>query len=140
MAPDPDRKAAEQRAMDQSLYLLDALRQSAVLRAMQEVCAHHGWTLLAAHVRTKHVHAVVRGDLRPEQIMNAFKAYATRLLNEMKVDTVGRKRWARHGSTRWLSKPESVSAAIRYVIDEQGEKMAVWSGNDRSLTVAARTT
>src|SRR5258708_1343807 len=30
------------------------------------------------------------------------------------------KRWAGHGSTRWLWKPENVSAAIRYVVYGQG--------------------
>jgi len=30
------------------------------------------------------------------------------------------------GATRWLWKPENVSAAIRYVVDEQGEPMAVF--------------
>ena len=36
------------------------------------------------------------------------------------------KRRARHGSTRWLSKVQSVSAAIRYVVDQQGDPMAVF--------------
>jgi hypothetical protein len=33
---------------------------------------------------------------------------------------------ARHGSTRWLWKPENVTAAIRYVVDQQGDSMAVF--------------
>ncbi len=36
------------------------------------------------------------------------------------------KRWARHGSTRWLWKVQSVSAAIRYVVDQHGDPMAVF--------------
>jgi len=35
------------------------------------------------------------------------------------------KRWARHGSTRWLFAPENVTAAIEYVVREQGDSMAV---------------
>src|SRR5258707_11092904 len=35
-------------------------------------------------------------------------------LNRPGLDGPVRKRWARHGSTRWLWKPENVSAAIRY--------------------------
>ena len=122
---DPRREAAEQRRMDQPPYLLDAARRAAVLRALEEVCSYRCWTLLAAHVRTNHVHTVVQADARPEKVMNDFKSYASRSLNRMEVDEMGRKRWARHGSTRWLWKSEQVVAAIRYVVDEQGELMAV---------------
>lgn len=58
--------------------------------------------------------------------MNDIKSYASRRLNEMGLDEPRRKRWARHGSTRWLWNPENVSDAIRYVVDEQGEPMAVF--------------
>jgi hypothetical protein len=34
--------------------------------------------------------------------MNDFKAYSSRRMNEAALDTKDRKRWARHGSTRYL--------------------------------------
>lgn len=126
LEPDEKLRAAEKRGMDQSPYALDGVRRDAVLQALQHVCAHRGWVLLAAHVRTNHVHAVVRAEARPEKIMNAFKAYASRLLNEMQVDVAGRKRWARHGSTRWLITDDNITAAIHYVVNEQGDEMAVF--------------
>jgi hypothetical protein len=58
--------------------------------------------------------------------MHAFKAYASRRLNQMGLDEPDRKRWARHGSTRWLWKQEHVSAAIQYVVAEQGNAMSVF--------------
>ena len=123
--------AAEQRFMDQTPYLFDGERRDAVLRAIQEVCATRGWTLLAAHVRSNHVHCVVRGDSRPERVMNGFKAYASRRLNQMEIDVAGRKRWSRHGSTRWLKSDDNITAAIHYVVHEQGEAMAVFqAGSD----------
>jgi REP element-mobilizing transposase RayT len=81
---------------------------------------------LAAHVRTNHVHAVVESEVRPEKVMNAFKSYASRGLNRLKPEKSDRKRWARHGSTRWLWKDQDVADAIRYVVQEQGEPMAVF--------------
>jgi hypothetical protein len=39
-------------------------------------------------------------------------------------DTVRRRRWTRHGSARHLFEEEHVEAAIRYALDEQGERMA----------------
>ena len=47
--------------MDQPPYDLDRIRRDAVLEAIQDVCAHNGWSLLAAHVRSNHVHTVVAG-------------------------------------------------------------------------------
>ena len=37
-----------------------------------------------------------------------------------------RRRWARHGSTRYLWTSAAVSAAIHYVVREQGDAMAVF--------------
>jgi hypothetical protein len=58
--------------------------------------------------------------------MSDFKAYASRHLNRMRLDEPNRKRWARHGSTRWLWKPRHVSAAMQYVAGEQGDAMSAF--------------
>ena len=112
--------------MNQAPYSLDRDSRAAVLEALREVCLHRGWNLLAAHVRTNHVHVVVEAEVRPEKVMNDFKSYASRGLNRLGRDGSDRKRWARHGSTRWLWKDQDVQDAIRYVVEEQGEPMAVF--------------
>src|SRR5258706_14847510 len=117
---------AAQQLMDQTPYFLDGRRRDAVLASLLERCSQREWSLLAAHVRTNHVHAVVEAEARPERVLNDLKSYASRYLNQAGLDPSARKRWARHGSTRWLWKRENVSAAIRYVVDEQGEHMAVF--------------
>ncbi|MCU1234132.1 MAG: hypothetical protein JWP63_2099 [Candidatus Solibacter sp.] len=116
--------------MDQPPYHLDSLRRDAVLEAIHEVCTYRGWSLLAAHVRTNHVHTVVDAEAEPERVMADFKTYASRRLNRMRVDDSGRKRWARHGSTRWLWNPMNVSAAVQYVVAEQGEPMSMFNSHD----------
>ena len=68
--------------------------------------------------------------------MNEFKAYASRALNRLASDGPDRKRWARHGSTRWLWKDEDVRHALQYISDEQGEAMALFlarSGDERLI-------
>ena len=60
--------------MEQQSYSLDRDRREVVLRAIQEVCACRGWNLLAAHVRSCHVHAVVEAEVRPERVMNDVKS------------------------------------------------------------------
>ena len=116
--------------MDQAPYGMDQSRREAVLAAVVERCSDSGWILPAAHVRTNHLHLVVEADVRPERIMNDLKSYASRCLNRLGLDAPARKRWARDGSTRWLWKPQHVPAAIRYVVDEQGNPMAVYGAID----------
>ena len=101
-----------------------------ISEAIQEVCRQRGWNLLAAHVRSNHVHTVVEAEAEPERVMNDFKAYASRRLNRMSLDAPNRKRWARHGSTRWLWKPQHVSAALQYVVAEQGVAMSAFESDE----------
>jgi REP element-mobilizing transposase RayT len=127
---DSARVDAERGEMDQAPYYLDQIRRDAVLEAIQEVCAHRGWILLAAHVRSNHVHTVVDAEHPPERVMHDFKTHASRRLNSMRLEPAKRKRWARHGSTRWLWKPQHVSAALRYVVFEQGDPMSVFEAHE----------
>lgn len=114
------------RRLRQPPYLLDAERREIVLGSLRQVCSHRHWTLLAAHVRTNHVHLVLEADQSAEQAMNTIKSYASRALNQRALDSTDRRRWARHGSTRHLWTKDAVSAAVHYVVSGQGEPMAVW--------------
>ena len=127
---DPVRAEADRRRMDQTPYRLDEVRRDAVLEAIQGVCSHRGWRLLAAHVRSDHVHTVVEAEIAPERVMSDLKVYASRGLNRLNLDDSNRKRWARHGSTRWLWKPQQVAAAIQYVVAEQGDAMSVFESEE----------
>jgi REP element-mobilizing transposase RayT len=124
--PNPKRVSAERRLMEQPPYRMDAQRRQAVLASIVDRCSQQNWNLLAAHVRTNHIHLVVEGAVPPERILSNLKSYASLCLNQIRLDEPARKRWARHGSTRWLWEPKNVSAAIRYAVDEQGEHMAVF--------------
>ena len=86
---------------DHPSYRLDEARRNAVLASIIER-VNRGWRLLAAHVRTNHVHILVEAEARPERVMNDLQSFASRRLNEFGLDSPDRKRWARHGSTRWL--------------------------------------
>lgn len=124
--PDSQRVMAERREMLQDPYVLDQGSRRLVLAAIRRHCEHRGWNLLAAHIRSNHVHAIVEAEIQPERIMNEFKSYASRELNRLGTGGPDRKRWARHGSTRWLWTDEDVRQALQYVIDEQGEPMALF--------------
>ena len=125
----PERVATMRQQMEQLPCFLDRDRRVTVLDALREVCLHRGLRSWAAQVRTNHVHVVVDADVRPEKVMNAFKSYASRGLNRLGIDGPDRRRWARHGSTRWLWKDADVQEAIRYVVTGQGEPMEVYLGD-----------
>ena len=133
LPPDQPRLQATQELMTDPPYALDEPRRSIVLKSIQEVCRYRGWSLLAAHVRTNHVHVVVQAFASPEKVLNDFKAYASRHLNRAGLDEPDCKRWTRHGSTRYLWKPEQVEAAIHYTVREQGEPLAVYENVERVL-------
>jgi len=110
----------------QAPFELDADQRTITLHAICEVCRYKDWRLLAAQVRSSHVHIVVDAQVSPELVMNAFKAYASRALNLAYPKERERIRWTRHGSTRHLWSPEKIDAAMRYVLDKQGEPMACY--------------
>ncbi len=139
LPPDAERLAAERERMDQPPYSLDEPRREVLLAAIRQDCEYRGWTLHAVHVRSNHVHVVLTADATPERVMNDLKSYGSRRLNEAGFDTKERKRWTRHGSTRYLWKEDAVWEACDYVLNRQGSPMSRWSTTDRSLAVAART-
>lgn len=114
--------------MDQSPYEMDEPRGQAVLEAIIQRCTREDWPLLAAHVRTNHVHVIVQAEETPEFVMPQLKSAASRRLNDLGFDNGSRRRWARHGSTRYLFNRESIEEATRYVLERQGGLMAHYRG------------
>lgn len=119
--------AFELRLMDQPPYQMDEPRRQAVLEGIVDRCNRHDWSLLAAHVRSNHVHIILEGQDKPEFMMTELKCGSSRRLNDLGFDHPIRKRWARHGSTRRLLSHESVLGAISYVLEGQGEAMSTFS-------------
>ncbi len=78
------------------------LQRTVIHNTISEVCKHKRWELKALNVRSNHVHAVVTGDAAPERMMNAFKSWSTRRMEEAGAFSVKTKAWSRHGSTRYL--------------------------------------
>ncbi len=113
--------------MKQPLYTMDKNRRKAVLEAIIEVCKYRKWRLLAAHIRSSHVHIIVNGYNTPEKMMNDFKAYASRKLNNMGFENKDRKRCTRHGSTVYIWDDQGVADVMKYVVYGQGDPMEVYA-------------
>jgi hypothetical protein len=84
--PDPKLAFAERQRMDQPAYSMDKSRREVVLAALIERCSQRHWSLLAAHVRTNHLHVVLEAAGPPERLMNDLKSYASRCLNRTGLD------------------------------------------------------
>ena len=125
----PALERYERATLKEPPFLLDEPRRRAVLEAFLELCAFDGWTLHAAHVRTNHFHTVVTAECTPEKTLVRMKAYASRALNQR----FGRRQryWSRHGSTIWLWNDRNVDRAVEYVVQRQGEPMAVYENPAR---------
>ncbi len=131
---DPELRTSASKHMTQEPYLLDAPRREVTRDAVVEECKFRGWSVLALHVRSNHVHLVVTASREPEFVMRACKATASKRLNEAGFDHPDRKRWTSHGSTKYLWHEESVAAAVNYTLNCQGEPMAVYPSPESSAS------
>lgn len=104
-------------------FVLNGESRTTVERAIRNVCRLREYSLFAANVRTNHVHSVVSAAAKPETMMNAFKANATRELREAGLVTTDVRVWSRGGSTRYLWKPSHVEGAMDYVLHGQGDDL-----------------
>jgi|SRR5438876_1809280 len=121
LAPNLYRKQVEARQLRHPPIVLNAAQRGVVEEAVREVCRSRRYVLLAVNVRTNHVHSVIAAACKPEPILNALKAYATRKLRRAGLITVKTKLWVRKGSRRYLWKERDVDRAIAYVLYNQGE-------------------
>lgn len=96
--------------------------------SIRELCERRGYGLKASHVRTNHAHVVLSAAQKPERIVDALKANATKALRENGLINTETKVWSRGRSRRYLWKPRHVMAAIEYTLHGQGDfEMPEWS-------------
>ena len=103
--------------------ILNRRQRQLVDEEIRETCRIRGWTLLAVNARTNHVHTVVIAqDKKPELVLNAFKANATRKLRQKGFWGHRFSPWAFKGSKRKLWNERSIERAIDYVLYGQGDE------------------
>lgn len=114
------RQRHEQNKLQNKPVLLNSHARDVTHRTILQVSEHRGWTVHAINVRTNHIHVVVSAGKTPERVMNDLKSWCSRKLIEEGLFPPGKRLWVRHGSTRYLWKPQHLDAACRYVAEEQG--------------------
>jgi REP element-mobilizing transposase RayT len=103
--------------------ILDARQRKVVETALRGVCDYRSYILRALSARTNHVHCVVSAMCKPEPILDALKAYATRALRRAGLISLGTKPWSRHGSTIYLWTEKDTAKAIEYVMVGQDDEL-----------------
>jgi len=124
--PNAQRQDANEERLSNSKYLLDPPRRKIVLNTLKEVAVHRNWNLLAAHVRSNHVHVLINAIDSPEKLLNDFKAWSSRRLSEAFSEPNVTKRWTRHGSTIYLWTEDQLGDKLKYVIEGQGDPMELY--------------
>jgi REP element-mobilizing transposase RayT len=117
-APDVQKRQAAQQLMTEPEVTLSAEQRVVVEKTIREHCAIREWKLHAVNVRSNHVHVVVTAARSPAEVMNQFKAWCSRRLNEAEGGT-GKRWWTRHGSTKWINDEGYLRNAVRYA--EEGQ-------------------
>jgi REP element-mobilizing transposase RayT len=120
---DQKRKEYNQRLIKQPPVKLTAARRAAVLAALKETCEIRKWELWASNIRSNHVHTVISANCKPDRILNALKANATRKMREAGCWISERSPWVYRGSKRYLWREKDMDNAIAYVLYEQGEPL-----------------
>jgi len=113
----------EQTLMKQPPVLLNQERRVAIRISIEETCKIRDWKLWAFNVRTNHVHSVVTALCKPEKVLAALKANATRSMKELGCWSSTRSPWAYRGSRVYLWTEKELYDAIDYVLYYQGESL-----------------
>jgi REP element-mobilizing transposase RayT len=98
-------------------------QRKTVIESILDVCRFEDWHAHAVHVRSNHIHIVVSGNQKPENMMLKFKRYATRALRLVEKESTTKKYWTKHGSTKYIWDTETLASAVNYVKNRQGTMM-----------------
>jgi REP element-mobilizing transposase RayT len=110
-------------ALKQSPVRLGSRQRRAIEEAIRETCKMRKWDFWTTNARTNHIHTVVSAQCKPEKILAAFKANATRKLKEAGCWHSSRTSWVDRGSKKYLWTEADVINVVVYVQYDQGEPL-----------------
>ena len=123
LQPSALRRQHDRDLLKQPPVKLNSCQRSAVTTAISETCTIRHWQLWTVNVRTNHVHAVVSASKKPDAVLSALKANATRAMREAGLWTSELSPREFRGSKKYLWDDEQMSNAIAYVECDQGEPL-----------------
>ena len=122
----PEFHQAMQSLCKEEPFILKAPERKTVLQSIIDTCQYAHWHLYAAHVRSNHMHIVLKSEKEPEKIAISLKSYATRYLKKHHSYLNREKFWSQGASTGYIYQSDYVFRAMQYTIEEQGKEMAMY--------------
>ena len=123
LQPSALRRQHDRDLLKQPPVELDSRQRMVTKAAIQETCSIRRWKLWTVNIRTNHVHLVVTANKKPEAVLSALKANATRALREAGFWTSELSPWEFRGSKKYLWDDKQLADAIAYVEYDQGEPL-----------------
>jgi REP element-mobilizing transposase RayT len=108
------------------IYLTVAQAENC-LQQFRETTAIRGWWMLATAIMRNHIHVVVGvpGDPPPRKLLQDYKSYASRALNQSFDRPKSETWWTESGSKRKLPSDDAIVAAVLYVARQQNP-LVIW--------------
>jgi REP element-mobilizing transposase RayT len=103
---------------------LTAPQAEVVLADLHSSADYRHWELAAAAIMANHIHVVV-GAPDPSKLLQVFKSYGSRRLNQQFGVPASKTWWTASGSKRTCKDERALWARVCYVAD-QSFKLALW--------------
>jgi REP element-mobilizing transposase RayT len=100
---------------------LNSAKRQIVLETIIKHCDIRQWHLYAVHVRSNHVHIVVKSNKSADLTASELKNWSARMLRKEGFDIP--MVWTRGGSNKMIFMKPKLKEKIHYVVYEQGEMM-----------------
>ncbi|QOY90572.1 transposase [Paludibaculum fermentans] len=113
-------------------FLLEKPHRELILETIRKTSAATNYELLAAHIRTTHLHIILDTPSTPEQSMGDLKLACTMALKAANLADAEDRIWADYGHIRPLRSPYALTQAINYILNGQGAPMDIY--RDEPLT------
>ncbi len=123
LKPSAIRRKHDRELLKQPPVRLNSRQREVVKDAIRETCTIRGWQLGTVNVRTNHIHSVVTATKKPDVVLSALKANATRAMREAGLWTTELSPWEFRGSKKYLWDEKQLADAIAYVDYDQGEPL-----------------
>ena len=139
IVPNPNWHTYNLRHLKHAPVTLSDAQRVSVENAIRETCGFRNWELKAINVRTNHVHTLVStGLLKPERVLNALKANATRRLRQDGHWPHSHTPWADGGSRRYIWTDLGIERAMDYVVNGQGGEIPEFDNPDSPIRYRGR--
>lgn len=100
---------------------LNAIQRQIVLETIIKHCQIRQWHLYATHIRSNHIHIVVKSNKPVDLVAEELKGWGTRMLRKKGFEIS--KVWTRGSSKKLIFTIPKLKEKIHYVAYEQGKMM-----------------